>query len=74
MFCIDEELEQDLATADTDNTDELKLANDMSDVNSDGDTYGRDEVLGTAEIRRPKDPRSKAKYNVISRLLLLYIS
>ena len=41
----------------------------------DGDSFKDEEKADyasppVAELRRPKDPRSKAKYNVLSRLLL----
>ena len=51
----------------------------MSHTDSSGseDHYSEDEVkledIPVVGVHRPKDPRSKAKYNPLSRLLLWYV-
>ena len=51
----------------------------MSHTDSIGseDHYSEDEVMvedvPVVGVHRPKDPRSKAKYNPLSRLLLWYV-
>ena len=51
----------------------------MSRTDSTGseDHYSEDEVkledIPVVGVHRPKDPRSKAKYNPLSRLLLWYV-
>ena len=40
---------------------------------SEDDKIKFEDVPGMVGSHRPKDPRSKAKYNLLSRLLFLYV-